>query len=186
MSSLSSSRIDRGGGYHVDMADQYTPTLAPLQPGHHEQWVRAARQQLDMIDVWLRRAYKHGVMSYEHEFPVFRMPFVTPAERLHTRPLGLQDASMPTALRAAGRIDWVTEDTTPRPPISDPYSSRTCGTVQCTLLRMPYGGIEGLGVWCIYIPFEVTSLQHVRRSSIGTVNLTRDSFEEVASALLRR
>jgi hypothetical protein len=176
------------------MQDKYTPRLTPVLPDHERQWLQAARQQLAIIVVWLSSEWDKSnplvleppTVEIELGHPVMRMRWVSPAERLQSRPLGLQDDSMPAQLRDAGRIDWVTEDTVPRPMITAPYSSRFCGTVHCTLLRLPFGGVDGPAEWCIYIPFGSTRLQHIRRSAIGTVELTRTSFSEVSSALLVR
>lgn len=173
------SWIDGGPGYSGRMRQDYAPGYTPHTPEALASWIAAAAEQLRMIELWLREGHMLPVLDYELGHPVLRMTWVSPVERLHTRPLDIEDRNLPIGLQSYGRIDWITEDggtiDTPKP-----YSSGFHGTWHCSLMS------DHRGSWIIFIPFASTRLQHIRRSSLGTVQLNHLTFSEVASALLLR
>lgn len=177
------SWIDVGAGYDGGMRQDYAPGYVPHSPGALASWINTATEQLRMIELWLRVGHMLPTLEVELGHPVLRMTWVSPVERLHARPLDVQDTLMPASLRSYGRIDWVSE-TGPEVATPQPYSSGFHGTHHCSIVRSmsshEYNG------WLIYVPFTSERLSHIRRSSEGIVDFTQSSFSEVASALLLR
>jgi hypothetical protein len=161
------------------MRQDYAPGYVPHFPGALASWIHTATEQLRMIELWLRVEHMLPSLEVELGHPVLRMSWVSPVERLHTRPLDVQDTLMPARLQAYGRIDWVSEDG-PKVATPKPYSSGFHGTHRCSIM------CGESGQWIIYVPFTSTRLQHIRRSAEGVIDFTQSTFSEVASALLLR